>query len=385
MKMSRRSRWLGLVGIALALVAAVAVLRPKPMTVSPPVSADTKSAGAPVALTVSVVRPEHVEWPEVIQASGTITAWQEAIVGAEVAGLRLAEVLVDVGDEVTKGQLLARFDDSTMLAMVQQMEAAVAEAQANVAEAEANAQRAERLGKTGALSEQNITQYLTRASTAKAQLESARARLHSQKLALEYTRVVAPDDGVISARKAMLGMVAPSGAELFRLIRQNRLEWRAELSGAQLTQVQIGDDASVQLVDGTLAHGKVRQVAPSLDENTRIGLAYVELDRADAVNASANAKAGMYGSGTITLGQRAAVTLPSDAIVLRDGHEYVFVLGADGRVALTKVSIGRRVGNGVEINSGLDGNPQVVAAGAAFLNDADAVRVVPGPSADKQS
>jgi RND family efflux transporter MFP subunit len=385
MKIGRRSRWLGLVGIVLALVAAVAVLRPKPTTVSPTVSADASRAGTPIALTVSVVRPEHVEWPEVIQASGTIAAWQEAIVGAEVAGLRLAEVLVDVGDEVTKGQLLARFDDSTMLAMVQQMEAAVAEAQANVAEADANAQRAERLGKTGALSEQNITQYLTRASTAKAQLESARARLHSQKLALEYTRVVAPDDGVISARKAMLGMVAPSGAELFRLIRQNRLEWRAELSGAQLTQVQVGDDASVQLTDGTSAHGKVRQVAPSLDENTRIGLAYVELDRADNVNASANAKAGMYGSGTITLGQRSAVTLPSDAIVLRDGHEYVFVLGADGRVALTKVSIGRRFGNGVEINSGLDGNPQVVAAGAAFLNDADAVRVVPGPSADKQS
>jgi HlyD family secretion protein len=385
MKIGRRSRWLGLVGIVLALVAAVAVLRPKPTTVSPTVSADASRAGTPIALTVSVVRPERVEWPEVIQASGTIAAWQEAIVGAEVAGLRLAEVLVDVGDEVTKGQLLARFDDSTMLAMVQQMEAAVAEAQANVAEADANAQRAERLGKTGALSEQNITQYLTRASTAKAQLESARARLHSQKLALEYTRVVAPDDGVISARKAMLGMVAPSGAELFRLIRQNRLEWRAELSGAQLTQVQVGDDASVQLTDGTSAHGKVRQVAPSLDENTRIGLAYVELDRADNVNASANAKAGMYGSGTITLGQRSAVTLPSDAIVLRDGHEYVFVLGADGRVALTKVSIGRRFGNGVEINSGLDGNPQVVAAGAAFLNDADAVRVVPGPSADKQS
>ena len=82
-------------------------------------------------------------------------------------------MLVDVGDQVTKGQLLARFDDATMLAMVKQMEAAVAEAEANVAEAEANAQRAERLGKTGALSQQDATQYLTRGRTAKAQLESA--------------------------------------------------------------------------------------------------------------------------------------------------------------------------------------------------------------------
>ena len=109
----------------------------------------------------------------------------------------------------------------------------------------------------------------------------------------------------------------------------------------------------MQLVDRTIAHGKVRQVAPVLDESTRIGVAYVELDR-DPDASTTGARAGMYGTGTITLGQRAALTLPSDAIVLRDGHEYVFVLGADGRVALTKVDVGRRFGNGVEISAGLD-------------------------------
>jgi RND family efflux transporter MFP subunit len=374
MNISRTSRWVGLTAVALAITAGVILLRPKPVTIAPP-SAQSAPAAAPAALTVSVVRPAQVEWPEVIQASGSIAAWQEAIVGTEVSGLRLAEVLVDVGDQVTKGQLLARFDDATMLAMVEQMEAAVAEAEANVAEAEANVQRAQRLGKTGALSQQDTTQYLTRGRTAKAQIESARARLHSQKLALQYTRVVAPDDGVISARKATLGMVASPGTELFRLVRQNRLEWRAELSGAQLAEVQVGDAASVQLVDRTIASGHVRQVAPVLDESRRIGVAYVELDR-DPGATTTVARAGMYGTGTITLGQRAALTLPSDAIVLRDGHEYVFVLGADGRVVLTKVDVGRRFGNGVEISAGLDASQQVVAAGAAFLNDADMVRVV---------
>src|SRR5262245_3247096 len=192
-----------------------------------------------------------------------------------------------------------------MVTMLQQTEAAVAEAEANVAEAQANAQRAERLGKTGALSQQDATQYMTRDRTAQAQLESARARLRSQKLALDYTRVVAPDDGVISSRKATLGMVAQPGIELFRLVRQNRLDWRAELTGAQLARVHIGDAATVQLADGSTATGKVRQVAPVLDENTRIGLAYVELDRGDS-NAPA-ARAGMYGTGTITLGLRSAL------------------------------------------------------------------------------
>src|SRR5262249_22123632 len=142
---------------------------------------------------------------------------------------------------------------------------------------------------------------------------------------------------------------------------------------------------SVQLVDKTIAHGKVRQVAPVLEESTRIGVAYVELDRsADAnPNTKIGARAGMYGTGTITLGQRAALTLPSDAIVLRDGHEHVVVLGADGRVALTKVDVGRRFGNGVEISGGVSDEQQIVSAGAAFLNDADAVRVV--PAAGRQS
>ncbi len=360
--------------VAVTLVVAVGSLLPDGNGAA--AASKPAAAATPTALTVSVVRPEKVDWPEVIQASGTIAPWQEAIVGAEVTGLRLSELFVDVGDQVTKGQLLARFDDATTVAMVKQMEAAVAEAEANVAEAQANAQRAERLGKTGALSQQDATQYLTKGRTATAQLESAKARLHSQKLALEYTRVVAPDDGVISSRKATLGMVAAPGTELFRLVRQNRLDWRAELSGSQLAQVHVGDAASVQLADGTTAHGKVRQVAPVLDETTRIGIAYVELDRTGDASTNTAARAGMYGSGSITLGQRAAMTLLSDAIVLRDGHEYVFVLGPDGRVALTKVAIGRRFGNGVEISSGLKGEEQIVAAGAAFLNDSDAVRVV---------
>ncbi len=386
--------WLAGFGIALSVVAGVFGLRSSPPAAP---AAPVAAAHAPAtALTVSVVKPERVEWPEVVQASGSIAAWQEAIVGAEVTGLRLTELLVDIGDVVTKGQLLARFDDATVRAMVKQQEAAVAEAEANVAEARANAQRAERLGKTGALSEQDITQYMTRDRTAQAQLESARARLDSQRLALDYTRVVAPDDGIISARKATLGSVAAPGTELFRLVRQNRLEWRAELSGVQLAQVQVGDAASVQLVDGTTAHGAVRQVAPVLDENTRIGIAYVELDhpglgavvssaRATSSASASSARAGMYGSGTITLGSRSALTLPSAAIVLRDGHEYVFVLGADGRVALTKVSVGRRIGNDVEISDGVSGDQQIVAAGAGFLNDADAVHVVAAPAAGRQS
>jgi RND family efflux transporter MFP subunit len=363
-----KSRWVWL-AVALVLVLVIAAVGLRSSGAGS--NAKTKVT-APIALTVNVVNPQVVEWPDVIQASGSIAAWQEAIIGAEVSGLRLVELTADVGDEVKKGQLLARFDDATMRAVLRQQEAAVAEAQANVAEALANAQRAARMRKSGALSEQDITQYLTRGRTASAQLESAQARLHSQQLALEYTRVVAPDDGVISARQATLGMVAAPGTELFRLVRQNRLEWRAELSGAQHSRVHVGDVASLQLADGSTAVGKVRQIAPVLDASSRTGIAFVELDR----DTPSSARAGMYASGAITLGQRMALTVPSGAVALRDGHEYVFLLGDDARVLQTKVTVGRRFGDGVEISSGIGPDQQVVASGAAFLNDADMVRVV---------
>ncbi len=127
MKIGRTVRaWL--IGIAVAVVVAVGATELRPKGADPTLPASATVPPPAMALTVSVVHPERVEWPEVIQASGTITAWQEAIVGAEVAGLRLAELMVDVGDEVTKGQVLARFDDATTLAMVRQSEAAVAEA-----------------------------------------------------------------------------------------------------------------------------------------------------------------------------------------------------------------------------------------------------------------
>jgi RND family efflux transporter MFP subunit len=368
MSAALRSRWvwLGIVSVALLAVAVVG------LKINGAGNAGNTAPTSPIALTVQVVNPARVEWPELVRASGGITAWQEAIVGAEVNGLRLVELDVDVGDSVAKGQLLARFDDASTRAQLAQQQAAVAEARANVTEAQANAARAQRMRQNGALSEQNIVQYLTRASTAQAQLESAEARLTSQQLALDYTRVLAPDDGVISARQATLGMVAGPGTELFRLVRQHRLDWRAELTAAQLARVQIGDAATVQLADGSSVSGHVRQLAPVLDAASRTGIAYVELDH----DSDSHARAGMYGSGTIALGESPALVVPSGAVALRDGYEYLFVLGPENRVEQVKVAVGRRIGDAVEITSGVSPQQQVVASGAAFLNDADTVRVV---------
>jgi RND family efflux transporter MFP subunit len=333
---------------------------------------DTPEPLADAALTVTLTQPKPMQWPELIRANGDIAAWQEAVVSAEVAGLKLAEVLVDVGDQVKKGQVLARFDAATQRASVAQSQAAVAEAQALLTEAQSNADRALRLRDSAAISEQDLIQASTRAHAAQAQLESAKARQHAAELLLQYTEVVAPDDGVISSRTAMLGIVTNPGAELFRLVRQNRLEWRAELTGAQLAHVRVGLSATIVLPDGSTVTGSVRQLSPVLSAATRTGIAYVELDD----DGAGKARAGMYAAGTIEVGETDGIELPSSAVIQRDGHDYVFVMVDRSQVQLTKVDVGRRRGGAVEIVSGVAPTDNVVASGGAFLNDGDRVRVV---------
>ena len=178
-------------------------------------------------MTVTTTQPQRSSLAQTLPANGNITAWQEAIIGSESSGLRLNEVKAQVGDTVRKGQLLATFAADTIQADVAQARAVLLEAEANAAEASANAERARTLQSSGAMSASQINQYLTAAQTAQARVASAKAALQAQQLRLQFTQVLAPDNGVISSRTATVGAVVGAGTELFRMVRQGRLEWRA--------------------------------------------------------------------------------------------------------------------------------------------------------------
>ncbi len=336
------------------------------------------SAAPKPALTVTVTSPQPATVPLKIAANGNIAAWQEASVGTEANGLRLADVKVNVGDVVKRGQVLASFASDTVAAELAQTRAAVAEAEATLAEASANAQRARELQATGALSAQQINQYLTAERTAQARLEAQRAAAKTQQLRLAQTQVLAPDNGVISARSATVGAVLPAGQELFRLIRGGRLEWRAEVAAPDLAQLKPGLSATVTPAGGTPVAGKLRMVAPTVDAATRNGIVYVDLPQPGA------ARAGMFARGEFEIGQTQGLSLPQSAVLLRDGFSYVLRLGSDSKVQQVKVATGRRWGDRVEITGGLDKDARVVAAGGGFLGDGDLVRVVeaaPAPAA----
>ncbi len=327
------------------------------------------------ALTVTTTQPQTQLLANQLSANGSVAAWQEAVVGSESNGLRLAEVLVNVGDAVKGGQVLARFADDGVQADVAQARAGVNEASAQAGEATANADRVRALQGTGTFSGQQVSQYLTAEQTARARVESAKAALASQLLRLKYTQVLAPDAGVISARTATVGAVVGNGAELFRLIRQGRLEWRAEVTSAELSRLRVGTRVSVIAVSGAPLQGRVRVVAPTVDPQTRTGLVYVDLPVVPATSPSA-ARPGMFARGEFELGTSPALTVPQQAVVVRDGFSYAFRLNTDQRVSQIKIQIGRRAGDRVEVLAGASASDVLVASGAGFLNDGDLVKVV---------
>lgn len=359
--------------LAAAIVLALLVFwaqrteRPAPAPATPPAAAPRP------ALTVAVGQPESIKLPLTLSANGNIAAWQEAVIGSESNGLRLVEVRAGVGDVVRAGQVLAVFSSESVQTDVAQARATLLEAQATALDAQANAERARSLQNTGALSAQQIQQYLTAAQTAQARVEASQAVLAAQQLRARQTQVLAPSAGVISARLATVGAVAAPGTELFRLIRDGRLEWRAEVTATELARLKPGTAVRVLAASGAELHGRVRMLAPTVDPQTRSALVYVDLPPLQ--QSPGAARPGMFARGEFVLGQSNALTVPQRALVVRDGFEFVFQLMPGDRVSEVKVQTGRRVGERVEIVSGLLPEARVVTQGAGFLNDGDLVQV----------
>jgi HlyD family secretion protein len=369
-----------LIVIAVLVVAAGAFFWTSGKPGAVPATASAKAAPKP-ALTVTTEQPQTTRLPTLLAANGNIVAWQEALVGSESNGLRLTQVLVNVGDTVKAGQLLATFSGDSVQAEVAQARASLLEAQASASDAAANAARARTLQSSGALSAQQINQYLTTEKTAKAHAEAAQAVLGAQQLRGRQTQVLAPDSGVISARAATVGAVVGAGTELFRLIRKGRLEWRAEVTSAELGRITSGTTATVRPASGGEIQGRVRMIAPTVDPQTRSALVYVDLP-SSAGNGSP-AKAGMFARGEFDLGATSALTVPQRAIVVRDGFNFVFRLNPDQRVTQVKVQTGRLAGERVEVLSGLAADAPIVVNGAGFLNDGDVVRLAPENKANE--
>lgn len=361
------SNKLKLITVGLALLAGVMFWQRAP--VAKPVAAQVT---AKAALTVTTATLKPVQWMQNLTANGSVVAWQEAIVGAEVTGVRITAVRVNIGDVVKKGQVLASLAVDAMQASESEAQAALHESEAVLADSSANAARMRKLAESGFVSRQQLDQALTSEKTAKARLEVQRARHQNSALRLSQQNITAPDDGVISARSASVGTLTQPNVELFRLIRQGRLEWHADLTADELGLISKGMRVELMSPQGKLVQGVVSAIAPAINPQTRYGKVLVELPKGSGMIS------GMFARGSFQLGEQAkpVSVLPQSAVMLRDGTAFVFAVGADMRVKERIVSVGRRFGEQIEVTGGLEADVQVVETGGAFLVEGDQVRVI---------
>ena len=390
-----------------------------------------------------------------IEVNGTIWAWDPLTIGSEVNGLRVESILVDDGDKVKRGQVLARLNSSVLNAQLaeeraklaaqkatlkrtiqpnrpedllslqaahMQAESAVAEAEtmltkakANLVNAQHNSQRYRGLVAEGAVSEQEADQKDTEAKTSEAEMHNAAQKVRTAKFQREQAKqrlvmgqqggrkedvdishatvaqmqanvqrlealvaqtvIRAPADGLIMRRDAHLGDITAMNKTLFQMVRDNRLELRAQVAEIDLHQIHEGQKVAV--TDSTNSsfsvEGAVREVSPMIDQDMRLGT--VRIDVPGAKNGERGFKPGNFAHGTIDVGTKRALTVPASAVLSRDNKSFVYVVTADNTVALRDVKTGERIGGYAEVLSGLGDGETVVVRGAGFLKNGDLVRV----------
>jgi HlyD family secretion protein len=273
----------------------------------------------PSALTVQVVPVREQTLQRPVIGDGSVVAWQELVVGIEAGGLRVAEVPIEEGDRVTRGQVLARLDDAVLVAQAGSARAAVAEVEAALALAQADLRRATELSRTDAVARQTLEQRQANLRQTEARLLSARARLEEAEARQAQTLILAPADGIVARRSVLPGAVAQPGQEVARLIRDGRLELAARVPELELPGIAPGQRVRVRHGAAEI-EGEVRAVAPVVGADTRLGTVHV------ALPAGSGLRPGMFAQAEIMPGARPALVVPNEAVIFRDGRSAAFVL-----------------------------------------------------------
>ncbi|WP_246263495.1 efflux RND transporter periplasmic adaptor subunit [Caulobacter soli] len=318
--------------------------------------------------TVGVAEVIVQSLPRVINASGTVTPWEEVPVGAETGGLTAVSVNAEEGQIVRQGQVLVAMNDTMLRAQARQQEASVASARATLAEAQSALNRSRELQTKGYLAASALDTATMRQQTASAQVAAAEAA-HGETVArLGQAVVRAPVSGLISRRSVTKGQIISPGTELFRIVRDGRLELDAEIPEADLLALRAGMPATVTSDQVGQTTGAIRIVTSEVNTQTRVGLARISLAPGGGF------RSGMFARAQISAGSQPAPTLPTAAILYRQNQPGVFVVGANNHVQFRRIAILARNADRTAAN-GVNPGERVVVEGAGFLGDGDAVRV----------
>lgn len=331
---------------------------------------EDKSAQTSSALTVTLVAVQPHALARSVTVSGPVSAYEEMQLGVELSGQRVTSLDVDVGQPVKKGQILLQLDHRTLDSDLAQAEASLQQAQAGLELAQAKQERGAKLAAGQLISVSDLDELRATRTQAEAQRATARAARDAARLQRDFAELRAPADGIISKRLVQPGQVVSAGSELLRLIRDGRLEWRAELPEDQLAQIEVGNVVALSYAGREIA-GRVRAITPGVDAQTRTGTVYADLPEPGPL------KPGTYVEGRVVTGAGQGLMVPAVSVVQRDGHSYVFTMKDKQVVERRRVRTGQALQGQVEIVEGLKAGEQVIGEGAGFLGDGDRVRVVP--------
>jgi len=348
---------------------------------------------------IIAVRAEKEPITDRVLSNGMITASEEVLVAPQVEGLAIKSLEADVGDKVEAGSVLATLSKDQLILQRSQLDAnrakalaAIAQLEAQLAEVESNTQetvkaseRAKQLAKQGTYSTVQAEQAEAQATAARARVRSVEesikvaqadiavidAQMKDIELRLARSAVKAPVSGIISARGARVGAIASASAgPMFTIIRDGKLELRADIAEADMHRIAEGQTVLIHLIGAEApVEGTIRLVEPTLNTTTRLGMARIEIAE------GANLRAGMFADAEIIVATREAITVPVTSVnMARDGADVLKI--EDGIARRTVVSTGIREGGRVEIVKGLARGDLIVAKAGAFVRDGDRIAPV---------
>ena len=333
--------------------------------------------GAPQAVTtpapqVTVMVPGTSEVTRYISAPGSIAAKRDEAIGVQGEGGRVLAVLVEAGQQVTRGQVLARIDRSIQTQQAARAAADVRSAEADLALAEADLNRALALVERGFVSRADIDRRTATRDGARARVAVTKAQLAEINARIAMLDVRAPSNGLVLARNVEAGQVVGAASPaLFRVAEGGVLEMQAQVAEQDMATLKPGMPAEVTPAGSSQSYaGTIWLIDPVIDPVSRLGVVRVALPYSPGLRVGAFAKA------KIEAGRGVLPVVPQSAIQIDDKGNYVFVVGEGRKVERRGITVGTVNDQGVSIASGLTGQEQVVVSAGAFLRAGEAIAPV---------
>ncbi len=390
-----------LIGTGLGVAIALAGTRLVPRPPAQPASPVGQNQSQPVVMSVTAAPVQSTRITRTLNVTGTVAARDLIAVLPQTTGLQIKQILVDEGDRVKAGQVMAVLDNSVLQAQISQLkaevesnqavvgqrQAALAQSRASLAEAERTLERNQQLANAGAISRQELDTRATAAATAteavrvaqaninsaQADVRSSIAQLQQLQTQLAQTQVRAPSAGIVAEKNVEIGNVAGT-QQLFSIIQNGALELQAQVPAIQLPQVRIGSPAQITSDSDRRVRlqGRVEEIAPLVNNQSRQATVKINMPQTSLL------RPGMFARAAINTTTGSGITVPAKAVLPQaDGNAIVFVLSGEDKVRATPVQVGEIINGGqMEIKNGLKLGDRVVVAGAGYLKDGDRVQVV---------